>query len=153
MYYQYLTHMDFNAPDPNYVNRVRSNFALQGIMATLGATITRVEPGFVEITLIPSPELSQQNGYVHAGAVSTILDSACGYAAVSLMPPDVDALTVEFKVNLLRPAVGKRLIARGRVIKAGKTLTICQGDCYAETDHGEKHIATMLNTVMTIRST
>jgi uncharacterized protein (TIGR00369 family) len=138
-------------PDPNFEARVRANFALQGIMATLGATILSVKPGAVEIALLPRPELSQQNGFTHAGAVATILDSACGYSAVSLMPANVDALTVEFKINLLRPAVGKRLIARGRVIKAGQTLTVCTGDCFAETDEGEKIVATMQNTVMTIR--
>lgn len=143
--------MNFLPPDPNYINRVRDNFTLQGIMATLGAHILSVKPGAVEIALEPRPELSQQNGFVHAGAIATILDSACGYSAVSLMPADVDALTVEFKINLLRPAVGKRMIARGRVMKPGQTLSFCQGECYAETDQGEKLIATMQNTVMTIR--
>lgn len=131
--------------------RVRTNFAKQTIMTTLGAEMIAVEPGRIEIALTPRPDLCQQNGFIHAGVIATILDSACGYSAVSLMPTDVDALTVEFKINLLRPAVGERIIARGRVVKPGRTLTFCEGEAVALTAQGEKLIATMQNTVMTIR--
>ncbi len=148
---RYDTRMQHQAPDPDFDARVRNNFALQGLMTTLGAKILSVQPGAVEIALLPRPDFSQQNGFVHAGAIASILDSACGYSAVSLMPADVDALTVEFKINLLRPAIGTRMIARGHVVKSGQTLSVCQGECFAETESGEKLIATMQNTIMTIR--
>lgn len=107
-------------------DRVRSSFLKQGLMTTLGASLGDISPGFVEIVLVPGSGVSQQHGFVHAGAVSAIADTAAGYAALTLMPADCGVLTTEFKINLLAPAKGDRLIARGRVLKAGRTLTLAQ---------------------------
>jgi len=104
----------------DYQERIRSSFAKQGLMSTLGATLGPIAPGLVEIALRPDPAISQQLGFVHAGAVSAIADSAAGYAALSLMPSGTGVLTTEFKINLLAPAAGDRIVARGRVVKAGE---------------------------------
>lgn len=138
----------FQPCDPDYVARVREGFAHQVVMRTIGAELTRVAPGSVEITLPFREDLTQQDGYLHAGIVTTIVDSACGYAAFSLMPPDAAVLTVEYKVNFLAPALGEHIIATGRVTKPGRTLTICHGDAVAVADGDEKRIATMLATMM-----
>jgi uncharacterized protein (TIGR00369 family) len=130
--------------------RVRRSFSNQAFMSTLGAELIVVGHGVVEIRLPFSLKLTQQHGYLHAGAVTAILDSACGYAALSLAPDDRDVLTVEFKENLLAPAVGDALIAKGHVKRAGKTLTICTADAFAITDSSEKLVATMLATIMNI---
>jgi uncharacterized protein (TIGR00369 family) len=130
--------------------RVRRSFSNQAFMSTLGAKLTVVGEGVVEIRLPFSSKLTQQHGYLHAGAVTAVMDSACGYAALSLAPNDKDVLTVEFKQNLLAPAVGDALIAKGHVKRAGKTLTICTADAFAITDSGEKLVATMLATIMNI---
>src|SRR5687767_12584038 len=119
-------------------------------METIGAALTRVEPGAVEITLPFRADLTQQHGFVHAGIVATILDSACGYAAFSLMPADAAVLTAEYKINLLRPAAGERFAARGRVLRAGKTLTVCAGEVFAVDGGTEKAVATMLGTIMAV---
>ena len=119
-------------------------------MSTLGAVLTVVGQGLVEIRLPFSSKLTQQHGYLHAGAVTAVLDSACGYAALSLAPDDKDVLTVEFKQNLLAPARGEMLIARAQVKRAGKTLTVCAADAFAITGSKEKLVATMLATIMTI---
>jgi len=134
----------------DFERRVRASFARQRVMESIGATLTHVEAGAVEITLPYRIDLTQQHGFIHAGIVATILDSACGYAAFSLMPPEMAVLTVEYKINLLRPAKGNRLIARARVVRAGKTLTVCAGDAFAETDGVETGVATMLATVMAV---
>jgi uncharacterized protein (TIGR00369 family) len=136
--------------DDGFEPRVRASFARQRVMATIGAVLTGVEAGAVEIALPYRADLTQQNGFVHAGIVATILDSACGYAAFSLMPADVGVLTVEYKINLLRPAKGDRLVARGRVMRAGKTLTVCTGDVVARTGDTENVVATMLATLMAV---
>lgn len=130
--------------------RVRRSFANQAFMSTLGAELTAVGQGSVEIRLPFSPKLTQQHGYLHAGAVTAILDSACGYAALSLAPEDKDVLTVELKENLLAPAAGEMLVARAQVKRAGKTLTVCTADAFAITGSGEKLVATMLATIMSI---
>lgn len=142
--------MPFTPRDPNFEPRIRASFARQRVMNTIGATMTAVEPGRIEITMPFRDDLTQHNGYMHAGIVATILDSACGYAALSLMSADVDALTVEYKINLLRPAVGDVLIARASVVKAGKTLTVSSGEVIARS--GEKEVvgATMTGTIMTM---
>ena len=131
--------------------RIRSSFAKQGLMATLGATLGNVSPGFVEVALRPSPAVSQQHGFVHAGAVSAIADSAAGYAALSLMPADTGVLTAEFKINLLAPAAGERILARGRVVKAGRTLTLAQAEVFAENGGQEKLIALLTATLMAVK--
>ena len=130
--------------------RIRSSFAKQGLMHTLGAALVSVSPGLVEIALIPGPAISQQHGFVHAGAVSAIADSAAGYAALSLMPPDRGVLTTEFKINLVAPAVGERIIARGKVVKAGRTLTLVQAEVFAEAAGRERLVALLTATMMAL---
>jgi uncharacterized protein (TIGR00369 family) len=136
--------------DPDYEARVRASFACQGIMATIGARLLRVSPGAVEIELPFRGDLTQQHGFVHAGIVTTIADSACGCSAFSLMPASASVLTVEYKVNLLAPARGERFVARGRVTKPGRTLTVCAADVVAISGGAEKAVATMLATLMAI---
>ena len=134
------------------LSRIQQSFAKQGLMNTLGARLQTVEPGFVEIVMTPSQAISQQHGFVHAGAVSAIADSAAGYAALSVMPAGSGVLTAEFKVNLLAPAAGDKIIARGRVVKAGRTLTLSQAEVFAVKDGAEKLIALLTATMMTIHS-
>lgn len=130
--------------------RVRDSFARQGLMGTLGATLVSVAPGAVEITLRPHDAISQQHGFVHAGAVTAIADSAGGYAALTLMPPGTGVLSTEFKINLLAPAAGDRIVARGRVVKAGRTLTVVQTEVFAESAGDEKLIALLTATMMAV---
>ena len=130
--------------------RIRVSFSKQGLMRTLGATLGTIAPGVVEIVLPPSPAISQQHGFVHAGAVSAIADSAAGYAALSLMPAGTGVLTTEFKINLVAPAAGERIIARGRVVKPGRTLTLVQTEVFAESQGKEKLIALLTATMMSI---
>ena len=139
--------MGFSPLDPQFEARVRASFARQPAMDTIGATLARVEPGIVEVALAYRVDLTQQHGFLHAGIVATILDSACGYAAFSLMAADVAVLTVEYKINLLRPAQGDRFLARGEVVRAGQTITVCSGDVFAHTGSQDKLVATMLATV------
>lgn len=119
-------------------------------MRAIGATLSDVSIGRVKIELLPGPNNSQQHGYVHAGAVSAIADTAAGYAAQTLMPPDRTVLTTEFKVNLLSPAVGTRLVAEGEVIKAGRTLTVAQTNVFAETGDERKLVALLTATMMAV---
>ena len=128
--------------------RVRASFAKQGFMGTLGATMCNVAPGLVEIAIRPGAAISQQHGFVHAGAVSAIADTAAGYAALTLMPPNRGVLTTEFKINLLAPAQGDRILARGRVVKSGRTLTIAQTEVFSESGGQEKLIALLTATLM-----
>lgn len=121
----------FAPSDPEFRERIAASFARQGLMETLGAELTRVEPGFCEIGLPFRPGLSQQHGYFHAGAIGAIADSAGGYAAYSLMGAADSVLSVEYKLNLLAPGRGERLEARGRVLRAGRTLTVCRVDVFA----------------------
>src|SRR5258707_13603924 len=130
--------------DPAFDVRVRSSFARQMLMLTIGARVTHVAPGEVDVELPFRDDLSQQHGFLHAGVVSAISDSACGYAALTLMPPDAAVLTSEYKVNLLSPAAGDAIIARGRVLKAGRTLIVTRGDAFALKGGEEKLGATML---------
>ena len=130
--------------------RVRQSFSRQAFMSTLGAELTSVVQGGVEIRMPFSPDLTQQNGYVHAGAITAVLDSACGYAACSVAANDCDVLTVEFKLNLLAPAEGEVFAARGQVKKAGRTLTVCTADAVAISGGTEKVVATMLATIMAL---
>ena len=121
-------------------------------MTTLGASLRSVTPGAVEIELPFRADLTQQDGFLHAGAISSILDSACGYAAMSVAPEDANVLSVEFKVNLLSPAVGERFVARAEIKRAGKKITVCAADAFAVTAGEEKLIATMLATIITIQN-
>ena len=137
--------------DPDFEHRVRASFDRQEFMATLGASLTRVEPGAIEIQLPIRPAIAQQHGFVHAGAIASIADSACGYATATLMPADAGVLAVEFKINLMAPAAGEMLIARGRVIRAGRTLCVCQADVVAVTAGAEKTVAMLTATIMIVR--
>jgi uncharacterized protein (TIGR00369 family) len=131
---------------------VRASFGRQRAMTFLGAQLRLVEPGQTEIVLPYRQELSQQHGFIHAGIVTAVADSACGYAALSLMPPGVGVLTIEFKVNLLNPASGLRLVARGQVVKPGRTLMVCTGDVTAEQEDGAaRPVALMQATIMVVR--
>ena len=132
----------------DYEERVRASFARQPAMTTIGAELTLVTPGIVEIELPYSAKLTQQHGFLHAGIISTALDSACGFAGFSVMPADAAVLTIEFKVNLLAPASGDRIVAEGEVVRAGGTLTVCRGDAYAEQGSEHAHVATMLATMV-----
>lgn len=139
-------------PDPDSVVRVRTSFGRQQAMALLGAQMTEVQPGMTEIVLPFREELTQQHGFVHGGIITTIVNSACGYAALSLMPPDVGVLTIEFKVNLLSPAAGERFVARGQVVKPGRTIMVCTGEVVAErTDGARQTVALMQATMMVVR--
>jgi uncharacterized protein (TIGR00369 family) len=140
--------MAFVPANPSFEQRTRESFARQGAMAYLGAVLQRVEPGRVEISLPFRPELSQQHGFFHAGIISTIADSAGGYAGFTLFPADSAVLTVEFKVNLMAAADGERAIAVGEVIRSGRTLTICRIDAYVEKQGRRSHCATGLQTLM-----
>ena len=137
--------------NPHFQQVVRDSFAAQQLMATIGARLTLVAAGEIEIRVPFRPDLTQQHGFVHAGVVASVLDSACGYAALSVMPEGVGVLTVEFKTNLLAPARGEELIARGRVVRAGRTITVCQADASMLSDGVETSVATMLSTIMAVR--
>jgi len=137
--------------NPAFAERVRASFARQRVMATIGAELTRVEPGVVEIELPFRADLTQQHGFLHAGIVATICDSACGYAAFTLMAADVSVLSIEYKVNLLAPAKGERFLARGRVIRPGRTVTVTEGAVYATGGGAQTQVAAMQATMMTIR--
>ena len=130
--------------------RIRASFAKQGLMRTLGAELAAISAGAVEIILRPTPAITQQHGFVHGGAVAAIADTAAGYAALSLAPIGTGVLTTEFKINLVAPAAGERIIARGRVVKPGRTLTLAQTDVFAENDGKEKLIALLTASMMTI---
>ena len=138
----------FAPKDPDFVERVRASFDRQAFMAHIGAELARVEPGAVDIAMAFKPELRQQHGFFHAGDTVSIADSAGGYAALTLYPPGSGVLTTELKINLLNPARGERLIARGRVVKPGRTLTVTRSDVYGVSDDGETHVATALLTMM-----
>ncbi|MGL5115867.1 MAG: PaaI family thioesterase [Beijerinckiaceae bacterium] len=129
-------------------DRISESFARQTIMSTLGATLAEVEAGRVVIALAHAPHICQQHGFLHAGVVSTILDSACGYAGLSLMPEGSAVLTAEFKINLLTPAKGQRFLAEGRVVKAGRTLTIAQGEVVAIDGQKRTTVAIMTATLV-----
>ncbi len=132
------------------LQRVQESFALQGAMQTLGAQITHLAAGAVDIGFDWAPGLTQQHGFIHAGMLSAALDSACGYAGFSLMPEDAGVLTIEFKINLLAPAQGQRFRCEGRVLKPGRTIVVAEGRAYA-IDHGqEKLCATMQCTLMAV---
>jgi uncharacterized protein (TIGR00369 family) len=141
------------APDTDidFEERVRSSFERQSAMRTLGAELTLVRPGTIEIEMPYSAAFTQQHGFLHAGVISTALDSACGYAAFSLMPANAAVLTIEFKVNLLAPGKGERFLFRGSVTKPGRTIIVADGQAYAFGADGDaKLIATMTGTMMTV---
>jgi uncharacterized protein (TIGR00369 family) len=137
--------------NPTFAEEIQRSFNQQTVMSLIGAELTRIEPGIIEITLPYRADLAQQHGYLHAGIVTTIADSACGYAAYSLMPPNSEVLSVEFKVNLLRPAKGEMFSAVAEVVKSGKTLTVVRGDVFGIEGDRRDLIATMLGTMICLR--
>ena len=142
--------MQFVPADPQFEERTRASFAKQGAMAFLGAILEKVEPGRVQIALPFRPELSQQHGFFHAGIVSTIADSAGGYAGFTLFPAEAAVLTVEFKVSLLAAADGERVDAVGEVIRSGRTLTTCRLDAFVVKAGKRVHCLTGLQTLMAV---
>ncbi|HEU4586018.1 MAG TPA: PaaI family thioesterase [Gemmatimonadaceae bacterium] len=130
---------------------MRESFDNQRVMETIGARLARVEPGEVDIELGYDERLTQQTGYLHAGVVTAVLDSACGYAAYSLMEPGSEVLSIEFKVNLLAPAVGEKLVARASVVRAGRTITVCRAEGWMVLGGEEVQVATMTGTMMQLR--
>ena len=134
--------------NPSFADEIKESFAKQTIMGLIGAELLRVEPGVIEIRLPYRANLAQQHGYLHAGIVTTIADSACGYAAYSLMPPNSEVLSVEFKVNLLRPAKGETFSAVAEVVKSGKTLTVVRADVFGIEEERRVLVATMLGTMI-----
>jgi uncharacterized protein (TIGR00369 family) len=143
--------MAFEPQDPGFRERVRASFARQTVMRTLGIEIEHLEPGELDLVMPYHSGYTQQHGFIHAGIVTTALDSACGYAAFSLMPADAAVLTVEFKTNLLAPAKGERFRFRGRVVKPGRTITVCEAQAFARGANAEEDlIATMTGTLMAL---
>src|SRR3974390_105963 len=141
--------MTFEPKDTNFAARVRGSFARQAAMQTLGVEITRLAAGEIELAMPYQAAFTQQHGFIHAGIISTVLDSACGYAAFTLMPVDAAVLTVEFKTNLLAPAEGERFRVHGRVVKPGRTLTVCEGEAFAVAADGEERlVSTMTGTLI-----
>jgi uncharacterized protein (TIGR00369 family) len=146
-----MNSMPHAVQDPGYDARVRASFARQAFMATLGAEIARIEPGRFDIRMPIRDAFTQQHGFVHAGVLASIGDSACGYAAATLMPADVAVLSIEFKINLLAPARGEMLVARAHVVRAGRTVTVCQAEIVAVEEGQERVVATLTGTMMTVR--
>ena len=138
----------FEPQDPDYAERCRESFARQKAMALIGGRMTLIEPGVCEVTLPFRDDLTQQKGYVHGGILGMIADSACGYAAFSLMPADCSLVTVEYKINILAPAKGGRLVARGEVVRPGRTLTVARAEVYSEENGRSVHCASMQQTLM-----
>ena len=139
------------AQDPNFEERVRGSFVRQAAMGLIGAEITRLEPGVVDLSMPFRADLTQQHGFVHAGIITTLVDSACGYAALSTMPPGTGVLSIEYKVNFVAPARGNHFLAKGRVLRSGRTIVVCTGDVIGVQDGEETLVATMLATMMVIR--
>lgn len=142
--------MNFKITDPDFENRVRASFDRQKLMRTLGAELTRLVPGEAEISLPYRDDLTQQHGFVHAGIIATIADTASGYAAFSLMPADAAVLTAEYKINLIAPAIGELFIARARVLRPGKRLSVCTAEVMAYHQGKGKTVAAMLATMMAL---
>jgi uncharacterized protein (TIGR00369 family) len=143
-----LRGMSHTPLDPQYAVRVRESFGRQGMMRNLGAWLAEVKPGAIDIRVAYREDLTQQHGYFHGGVAATIADTACGYAAYTLTAADATVLTVEFKVNMLAPAQGEELIARARVVRSGRTLTVCMADVFGRKGETEIHCVTMLATIM-----
>ena len=144
------TTANFEPAFAGYAERVRASFARQGAMKLIGASLAEVAPGFCANAHAPRPEISPQHGYVHAGIVATIVDSAGGYAGYTLFPEDSSVLTVEFKLNLLAPAGGERIVAEGHVVKPGRTLVITRGEVYAERAGARTLVALMQQTLIVL---
>lgn len=140
----------FKATNPDYERTVRESFARQGLMSTLGARIVTLEPGYCVIEMAYAPGVSQQQGFFHGGGIGAIADTAAGYAAYSLMPAGAEILTVEYKINLIRPALPPLLRAEGRVLRPGRTLTVCRADIYCRGKSGLEACALLQSTLMRV---
>jgi uncharacterized protein (TIGR00369 family) len=140
----------FAVQDPEFAESVRRSFDSLTLMRTVGARLQRVAPGEVEIDLPFRDDLTQHHGYIAGAVLTAIVDAACGYAAMTLMPAGTSVLTIEYKVNFLSPAQGERMLARGRVVRPGRTVTVCSGDVVAIVGGSEKVVATMLATMATV---
>jgi uncharacterized protein (TIGR00369 family) len=140
----------FKPAHDGYVERVTNSFNRQEVMKTLQVSLVSIRPGEVELEFPYQPQLTQQHGFIHAGVVSTVLDSACGYAAFSLMPEEAAVLTIEFKVNLLAPASGERFLARAKVKKPGRNITVADGELFAINRDTPKLVASMTGTLMAV---
>ncbi len=145
-----LSILEFLPRYQGFESKVRESFARQQFMATIRAELVRVAAGEVDIELPHDLRLTQQHGFLHAGVVAAAVDSACGYAALTLMAAEAEVLTVELKINLLEPASGQRFLARGRVLRPGRTLTVCHGEAVAVNDGAETTVATLLTTMMAV---
>jgi uncharacterized protein (TIGR00369 family) len=139
-----------NVHDEEAERRVRDSFGAMQVMATIGASLRRIGAGEVEIELPFTASLTQQHGFLHAGIVATILDTACGYAALTLMPQQTGVLTTEFKINFLSPARGDRFVAAGRVVRPGRKLMVCLGEVFAEKGDARRQVALMTASMMVI---
>lgn len=142
--------MSFTIYNPDFAGRIRQRFAATGTMVTLGSRLVRTGPGEAELELPYRHGVSQNNGFFHGGIIGTLLDTACGYAALTVMPAEAEVLTVEYKTNFLAPAAGELLIARGRVIRAGRTLIVCEADGVVPLAGSEKCVARMTATMMAV---
>ena len=140
----------FEPRDPDYEARIRASFGRQRLMGTIGARLVRVAPGEAEIEAPFSDGLTQQHGYLHAGVLTALVDSACGYSALTLLPADMEVLSVEYKVNFLAPAEGERFVARGRVERPGQRITVCSGEVVAVAGSEEKRVVVMLATMIAV---
>ena len=140
----------FEPKDPDFRARIAASFTRQTAMASLGVTIAHLEPGEIELAMPYSGAFTQQHGFIHAGIIATALDSACGYAAFSLLPPETAILTVEFKTSLLAPAKGERFTFIGQVVKPGRTITFCESQAFAYEGGASKLIATMSSSLIAI---
>lgn len=147
---QHYRMTEFTPKATDYVQRVTDSFARQAALATMGARLISVEPGRVIMEMDHDNRFTQQHGFIHAGVTTTVLDTACGYAAFSLMPADAGVLTVELKTSLLAPAAGETFTFEGRVIKPGRTVTFCEGEAFALNNGTRKRIATLSATMMTV---
>lgn len=136
---------------PDAAARIRASFARQSFMSLLGAELARVEPGVVEIAIARRNDLLQQHGFLHAGVLTSLLDSACGYSALTIMDGESGVMSIEFKVNLLAPAAGDRFLVRGEVLKAGRTVVVCRGDAFALEGERPRLVAAMQASMMAVR--
>lgn len=141
---------ELKAIDPRYETRVRSSFEKQEVMKTIGASLVKIAPGEAVIEFSYDRSLTQQNGYIHAGVVTMVVDSACGYAAYTLMPADSEVLTIEYKVNFMSPAKGDTFKGIGKVLKSGRTITVCSGKVVAVQDGKETVVASMQATMISL---
>jgi uncharacterized protein (TIGR00369 family) len=140
----------FDPVDPGFAERVRESFGRQAFMKTVGALLTKVSPGEVHVELPFRNDLTQQHGFLHAAVMTAIVDTACGFAALTLAPRDASVLTIEYKVNFMSPGSGERITAQARVLKRGRAVTVCAGDVYARQAGRERHIATMIATIANV---